>query len=276
MSPDYAKLKEISGKMRLDILKMGLRCGDDGAHFGGCFSIVDLFAFLFTQKLQLPRFPRDEQRDRVVLSKGHASIALYAAMGQAGMLPHTYLDGPMLGENTILYKHSKRNPDYGIEMSSGSLGQGLSFAVGIAIALKKKGNTQSQVYVFVGEGECQEGSIWEAAELAGHMQLENLTVIVDKNGLQIDGDTKDIINLQNPDEQWKAFGFDTIVIDGHSFEEINMAFSRFHKKPLAIIANTVKGKGVSFIENKVEWHQKYLDEHMYQIALQELKNKYGL
>ena len=276
MVPDYNKLKIISGKMRLDILKMGVRCGGDGAHFGGCFSIADLLAFLFTQKLQLPRFPKDEQRDRIVLSKGHASIALYAAMGQVGMLPRAYLDGPMLGENTILYKHSKRNPDYGIEMSSGSLGQGLSYATGMAIALQKKGNTQSHVYAFVGEGECQEGSIWEAAELAGHMQLENLTVIVDKNGLQIDGNTKDIISMQNPDKLWKEFGLDTIVIDGHNFEEIYRAFSLLHKKPLAIIANTVKGKGVSFIENKVEWHQKHLDDYMYKMAAQELKNEYGL
>lgn len=266
-------LVTFSHRMRLDILDMVHRAGSEGAHLGGCLSLVEILTVLYTHILQFnPKQPDWELRDRLILSKAHASIALYAAMHAAGIYSDEEINQPLYGETTFLYKHSKRDPSHGIEMSGGSLGQGLPFGVGIAMALLEKKNAISHVYVIVGDGECNEGSIWEAAALAGHHRLPNLTVIIDKNRLQLDGYTRDIINMDNMEERWRAFGFEARTVDGHSYKELLAALKTPHTGPLAIIANTVKGNGISFAQDNPDWHDNFLTDALYQKALGETED----
>ena len=265
------ELQKICLEMRKDILSMCYRCGKEKAHLGGCMSIVELLAVLYKNIIYFD-FNDFENRDRFILSKGHAGIALYAALKQAGLLSEEEIHAPMRGPNTITYRHPKMNPCKGIEISSGSLGLGISYAVGLSLAFQRKKRRDSKVYVLLGDGECNEGSVWESAMLAGHLKLENLIVIIDRNGLQLDGNTEEIIQEKNMSERWNAFGFDTMEIDGHNLMEIQEAFCKVHHRPLAIIAHTVKGKGVPFAENKVEWHDNYLSDALYQFALNYLEN----
>lgn len=265
-------LMQFSHCMRLDILDMVHRAGKEGAHLGGCLSLVEILTVLYSEILHYdPKRTDWELRDRVILSKAHASIALYAAMHAAGIYSDEEIRQPLYGKDTFLYKHSRRNLAHGLEMSGGSLGQGLPFAVGIALALLTKGNTSSQVYVILGDGECNEGSIWEAAALAVHHKLTNITVVIDKNQQQLDGYTKDIIDMDNMEERWKAFGFKTYIADGHNYQELLKAFQIPHAQPLAIIANTIKGKGISFAQLNQKWHANYLTDELYQKALEEVK-----
>lgn len=272
---DLRKIHELTLKMRQDIVEMCYKLGKNAAHLGGCMSLVELLAVLYSDHLKFDRENlKSEKRDRVIMSKGQGSIAMYSAMHQAGIINELSEAGDLLGEDNIYYKQSVRNPEYGIEFSSGSLGQGLAYGVGIAWALKKKENFDSKVYVILGDGECDEGSVWEAASLAGHLQLDNLVVIVDKNDLQIDGFTYDINKMDLMEDRWKAFGFDSVTIDGHDPEEINNAYNRvISGRPAAIIAKTVKGKGISFAENQVEWHQNELTDELYFQALRELERE---
>ncbi len=265
------KLTLISREMRLNILKMSYNCGNMGAHLGGSMSCVEILAVLYSKFLRMDKEnPYWEERDRFIMSKAHAVMAQYAALRQIGFLSDDDLDHAMTS-GSILLKHPKMNITYGIEFSGGSLGQGLSLGVGTAIALKRKGLIHSKVYVLVGDGECDEGSIWEAAALAGHRKLNNLVVIVDCNRLQNDGTTDQILDKGSLELRWKSFGFITCTVDGHSLTELEEAFStQYQESPLAILANTVKGKGVSFAENVVEWHASTLTKQLYEQALEEL------
>ena len=265
-------LQTMTRNMRVDIIEMCYRLGENAGHLGGCMSLVELLAVLYEEYLHFDLNDLlSEERDRVIMSKGQGSIAMYAAMHEAGILRELTGVGSLVGEGNIYYKQSVRNPEHGLEFTSGSLGQGLGYAVGMALGLKIKGNQQSKIYVFLGDGECDEGSVWEAASLAGHMKLNNIVVVVDRNGLQIDGFTKELNSMDRLEERWAAFGFDVIHIDGHNIEAIRNAYGIKHlSKPCAIIADTVKGKGVSFAENEPEWHQNVLTKELYLQALDDV------
>ena len=189
-----------------------------------------------------PKSPADETRDRFIFSKGHGVMAQYAAYRQIGLLTEeqilTYKQS-----GSVVTAHPSLNPDLGVEFSSGSLGQGLSQGVGVALALKRKGNLDSRVFVLLGDGECDEGSVWEAAMAAASYRLDNLVAIVDKNGLQYDGDTEKVLALDDLAAKWSAFGWDAVDVDGHDVAKLLEAFSTRGDKPLAVIAHTVKGKG---------------------------------
>ncbi len=248
-------LSEVAAKIRADILDM--LCLSGSGHPGGSLSMADVFAYLyFSGKLKLdPQNPHLADRDRIVLSKGHACPVLYAALAEKGYFEKSHLS-TLRKYGSILQGHPDMNKTPGVDITSGSLGQGLSCAVGMAIGAKLD-NISTHVYAIVGDGECDEGQIWEAAMAAAHYKLGNLTVILDKNGLQIDGYTKDIMNSDPMPEKWKAFGWQVIEIGGHDFEEIEAAVNRATASkdvPVCIIANTVKGKGVSFMEDRCEWH----------------------
>jgi len=266
------QLLDACKEMRLDILHMCHRCGKNSAHLSGSLSAVEILGTLFLEVLNLPK--DSEENDKFILSKAHAGIALYAAMKQAGIVSQYEIESPLRGDNTDLFRHPKRNPNRYIEMTGGSLGQGLSYGAGLACAIKRRAQTKRKVYVVLGDGECNEGSVWEAASFISHMKLDNLVVIVDKNGLQLDGFTSDIMEMDNLEERWSAFGFNTFSVDGHDPHALYNALAQpsTNSKPLAIIANTLKGKGVSFAENAQEWHDKILDNDSYKTALQEVSN----
>ena len=270
------ELNKIATDMRFDILKMVKTCGKQNGHLGGCMSAVELLAVLYTQVMNINDLLHSELqwslRDRFIMSKGHAGIAMYAAMKQVGLISQEMIDGSIRGEGSVLYRHPKRNIEYGIECSVGSLGMGLGYANGLAESFRRRGTAQ-KIFVMIGDGECDEGSVWESAAYASHRGLDNIVVIVDMNGLQLDGPTHNVLAMDNMSERWKAFGFKTVEIDGHNFDEIIKAFQTDHGgKPLAIIARTVKGKGISFAENKTEWHDNFLSEELYEKGVSELGN----
>jgi transketolase N-terminal domain/subunit len=262
--------------MRRDIVELCYRSPDHKAHLGGCLSAVEILCALYLDVMHLAVSADDpnwDRRDRFVLSKGHAAFALYAALHQAGIFSDQDMKRPICGPDALPRRQVMRNPAHGLEATCGSLGMGLGYACGLAIALKRK-NLPSHVYVLLGDGECDEGSIWEAAAFAAHNQLANLTVIVDANGLQLDGPTDEILSFGNMAERWAAFGFDAHEVDGHDVisvrDMLRDASKRKRGVPIALIAHTVKGKGVSFAENNIEWHDGTLDDALYQRALYEL------
>jgi len=250
------KLKDIASEIRKDILKS--TCKAQSGHPGGSLSATDIMVCLYFHKMKHnPKKPNDVNRDRFILSKGHAAPALYACLAHSGYFPIKELD-TLRQLGTRLQGHPERTKLPGIEASTGPLGQGLSFANGVALAgkLDKK---DYKVYCMIGDGESQEGMIWEAAMTSAHYKLDNLCVILDHNRLQIDGDVADVKNIEPIVDKFKAFGFNVIEIDGHNYEEILNALEKADKikgKPTMIIANTIKGKGVKSMENKVEWHGK--------------------
>lgn len=267
----YEKCQSAALQMRKDSLRMSLAAGASGAHYGGGLSMIEIMDVLYLAIMKVNvNNPFDDTRDRFILSKGHGVLALYAALKQVGLVTDADLD-TFKTHNTFLYGHPSMNIPKGIEFSSGSLGQGLSLGVGSCLALQRKGNTTSRVYVLLGDGECNEGSVWEAAASAAHYHLGQLIGIVDKNGLQYDGETKNVLSMDNLEEKWRSFGWDTLVIDGHSIEQLYDAFTTEHDKPLVIIANTVKGKGISFMENNPLWHHSKLTSKQHQDAMQELE-----
>ncbi|MCG9479862.1 MAG: transketolase [Actinomycetia bacterium] len=249
------KLQQSAKAIRVDIIDM--LCEAGSGHPGGALSMTDVFAYLyFSGILNIdPRDPGKKDRDRVVLSKGHACPVLYAALAEKGYFEKSHLK-TLRKFGSILQGHPDMNKTPGVDMSTGSLGQGLSCAVGMALGAKL--DKQSlKVFAVVGDGECEEGQIWEAAMAAAHYKLDNLTVFVDKNGLQIDGFTRDIMNSEPLADKWKAFGWEVIEIDGHDLDQIEQAVKKAmdtRDKPAAIVANTVKGKGVDFMEGLCEWH----------------------
>ena len=258
-------------QMRKDLLKMAFHAKSMGAHLGGSLSLVEIIACMYGKVLKLNKDNlEDDLRDRFILSKGHGVMALYAAYRQLGIFSEDDLT-TYKSSNSLLSAHPVKNKKLGIEFSSGSLGQGLSLAVGTALGLIKKGNTSPDVFVVLGDGECNEGSVWEAAASASFFKLHNLTVIIDNNKLQYDGPTECILSMQSLEEKLKAFGFEVISSDGHSIPELQSALTTTHNAPLAIIANTVKGKGVSFMENNPSWHNGILSQKLFDDAIRELE-----
>ncbi len=244
-------------------------------HPGGSLSAADLFTYLYFEEMNVdPKNPEDENRDRFVLSKGHTAPGYYAALALKGFFPIEDLK-TLRHVGSYLQGHPDKKHTPGVDMSSGSLGQGLSVAVGMALAAKMQ-SKDYRTYCLCGDGEIQEGQIWEAAMFAGHRKLDNLCVIVDNNNLQIDGTVEDVCSPYPIDEKFKAFNFHVININGNDFDEIDKAFAeaRAHKgEPTAIIAHTVKGKGVSFMEDKAGWHGKAPNEEEYKIAMEELEKE---
>ncbi len=242
-------------------------------HPGGSLSAADIFTYLYFEEMNIdPKNPKMEDRDRLVLSKGHVAPGLYATLAQRGYFPVEDLKS-LRHTGSYLQGHPDMKHIPGVDMSSGSLGQGLSVAVGMALAGKMK-KKDYRVYAITGDGEIQEGQIWEAAMFAGHRKLDNLVVIVDNNNLQIDGAITDVCSPYPIDKKFEAFGFHVINIDGNNFDEIRAAFKEAGQTkgmPTAIIAKTVKGKGISFMENQAGWHGKAPNDEEYAIAMEELK-----
>jgi len=240
--------------VRCSVVKMIARAGS--GHPGGSLSVVDLLTALYFIRLNhRPKEPHWRDRDRVILSKGHAAPALYAVLGECGYFPKTELL-KLRKMGSMLQGHPDMTRTPGVEASSGSLGQGISVSVGIALACKldKKAN---RVYAFLGDGELQEGEVWEAAMAGAHYKLDNLCAVVDFNGFQIDGRVQEIMNPEPVSEKWKAFGWSVKEINGHDFKEIIAAYdwaAGIKGGPSVIVAHTVKGKGVSFMESKAHWH----------------------
>ena len=265
------KCQEAAKRIRRRVIDMTYSTGKTGAHLGGSLSIVELLAGLYAGVIHFDSsIPDWEGRDRVILSKGHAAMALYPALVEAGIINVSELES-FKQDGSRLGGHPSLNGLPGIEFASGSLGQGLSLGVGTCLALKRKGNSDSRVFVFLGDGECDEGSVWEAAASAGHYHLNNLVAVVDINAIQYDGLTTEVMNMSPFDNKWIDFGWDVISIDGHCVEEILDAYERKGDKPLAILAHTVKGKGVSFMENNWKYHNASLSKELYDQAIEELE-----
>lgn len=257
-------------KIRMGVIE-GVYHAQSG-HPGGSLSAADIFTSLYFREMKVdPSNPKDENRDRFVLSKGHTCPGLYAALALKGYFPLDELK-KLRHIGAMLQGHPDMKGTPGIDMSSGSLGQGVSAACGMALAGKMDGKSY-RVYSLLGDGEIEEGQVWEAAMFAGHHKLDNLCLIVDNNGLQIDGPVDEVGGPQPIDEKFKAFGFDVQKINGHDLDAIDAAFAHAKTvkgKPSVIIAKTVKGKGVSFMENQVGWHGKAPNDEQYQTAMQDL------
>ena len=246
--------------------------GAKAGHPGGSLSAAEMFAYLYNKELRVdPKNPRWPDRDRFVLSKGHTAPGLYAALAYRGFFPVE--DLPTLRHiDSYLQGHPNMNTVPGVDMSTGSLGQGISAAAGMAKGAKYLGK-DINVYTLLGDGEIAEGEVWEAMLFAAHYHLDNFCMIVDLNGLQIDGRTCDVMNTAPVDEKARAFGFHVVEINGHDFDEIEKAFAEFHActdKPTCILMHTTKGKGVSFMENQVGWHGKAPNDEEYNQAMGEL------
>ena len=263
-------LKMKAKKIRKDIIEEVYNA--NSGHLGGSLSIADILAVLYFNELRIDeKNPRWEERDRLVLSKGHCSPALYAALAERGFFDKEDLKSFRKIESN-LQGHPDLNKVPGVDMTSGSLGQGLSIANGMAIA-GKMDNKNYRVYTILGDGEIEEGQIWEAAMTANKYKLDNLCVIVDNNNLQIDGTIEEVMSSYPIDEKFKSFGFNVLNIDGNNIEEILNGFEiakQTKNKPTCIIAKTIKGKGVSFMEDKAEWHGKAPNEEEYIQAMKDL------
>ena len=258
-------------KVRMGIIE-GTHAATSG-HPGGSLSAADLFTYLYFKEMNVdPKNPKWEDRDRFVLSKGHTAPGLYATLAQRGFFP----EGALLTLRHIgsfLQGHPNMNETPGVDMSTGSLGQGVSAAAGMALAAKYQGKN-CRVYTLLGDGEIQEGQVWEAFMLAHHYKLDNLCVIIDNNGLQIDGKVADVMSPYPIPEKLKAFGFEVMEIDGHDFDQIEAAFNKAKETkgvPFAIVMKSVKGKGVSYMENQAGWHGKAPNDEEYEQAMTELK-----
>lgn len=265
------EFEALAKETRRDILEMIYRT--KSPHIGSSFSIVELLVALYFKILSVnPENPEDPNRDRFVLSKGHGVPALYPVLTKKGFLDQETLAG-FAQDGGTLEQHPTRNVSQGIEISSGSLGHGLSISCGMALA-GKYDEKKYRIFTLLSDGELEEGSTWEAAMFAAHHQLDNLIAIIDCNKLQAMGKTKEIIDLEPLTEKWQAFGWEVKEINGHNFKEIIEALEVLpfqSGKPSCLIANTIKGKGVSFMESQPEWHDKHPDEKEYQKALKELQ-----
>lgn len=264
------ELKSISSKIRIGIVESIAAAGS--GHPGGSLSCADILTYLYFEEMNVkPEDPKWDARDRFVLSKGHAAPALYSTLANRGFFPVSDLI-TLRKIDSYLQGHPDMKGTPGVDMSTGSLGLGISAACGMALAGKISGKDY-RVYTVVGDGESEEGQVWEAAMFASHYKLDNLCVIVDLNGLQIDGPVTEVMNPIPHDKKLEGFGFNVITIDGHDFEQIEAAFAEARKckgKPTAIIAKTVKGKGVSFMEDQVGWHGQAPKGEQTEQALAEL------
>ena len=264
-------LQKTACKIRMGIIESthAAKCG----HPGGSLSATELFTYLYFKEMNVdPKNPKWEGRDRFVLSKGHTAPGLYAALAERGFFPVEDLK-TLRRIDSYLQGHPNMNLVPGVDMSTGSLGQGVSVAAGMALGLKTQGS-DARVYTLLGDGEIQEGQVWEAAMFAAHYKLDNLVLVVDNNGLQIDGNVADVMSPYPIVDKLLAFGFNTIAIDGHDFDAIEKALNEAKKvkgQPTAIVMSTVKGKGVSFMENNAGWHGKAPNDAEYEQAMTELK-----
>ena len=242
-------------------------------HPGGSLSAADIFTYLYFEEMNVdPKDPDKADRDRFVLSKGHVAPGLYSTLAQRGFFPVEDLK-TLRHVGSYLQGHPDKKHIPGVDMSSGSLGQGISAAVGMALSAKLSGEDY-RVYTLLGDGEIQEGQVWEAAMFAGHRKLDNLVVIVDNNGLQIDGDIAEVCSPYPIDKKFEAFNFEVINVDAHDFDALADAFAKARAtkgRPTAIIAKSVKGKGVSFMENQASWHGSAPNDEQYQTAMEELE-----
>ena len=272
---DFKHYEEIASRVRADIVKAVHKAGS--GHPGGSLSAADIVTALYFKEMRIdPQHPRMEGRDKFILSKGHAGPVQYAALAERGYFPvEDMMSLRKLGSH--FQGHPNRDKVEGIEMSTGSLGQGFSVSVGMAMAGKMDeaaGKASGRVYALLGDGELQEGLIWEAAMAAAHYKLDNLCGIVDLNGLQIDGATADVMPTEPLDKKWESFGWHVIKADGHDVSAVAAAFEEaktVRGKPTVILAKTVKGKGVSFMENNAGWHGKAPNDEQYEIAKAELE-----
>jgi transketolase len=268
---DKLQLQKTANEVRKNIVTSlhAAKCG----HPGGSLSAADIMTYLYFQEMNIdPENPKKEDRDRFVLSKGHVAPALYSTLALRGYFPQEELL-KLRKTGAMLQGHPDMKGTPGVDMSAGSLGQGISVAVGMALS-GKLSDESYRVYTILGDGEIQEGQVWEAAMFAGHKKLDNLVVIVDNNGLQIDGNIEDVCSPYPIADKFKAFNFHVITIDGHDFDAIEAAFKEARDvkgMPTAIIAKTVKGKGVSFMENQASWHGAAPNDEQYAIAMADLE-----
>jgi len=265
------EMEEIAKRLRRHIITMTGKAGS--GHPGGSLSAVEIVTTLYFKLLRhKPQDPQWSDRDRFILSKGHAAPLLYATLAECGYFPLDELS-TLRQLDSRLQGHTDRTVTPGVEMSAGALGQGLSFAIGIALA-GRLNSQKHRVYVLLGDGECDEGQIWEGAMAAAHFKVDNLTAIVDNNGQQIDGWNRDVMNLDPFNKKWQAFGWHVIEVDGHDFTQLIDAFNQakvIKGQPTVIIAHTIKGKGVSFMENNPHFHGKAPNAEEVKIALKELE-----
>ena len=264
-------IEGMSKRMKYHLLDTALAAGASSSHFGGGLSIIDITATLYGAIMKIDsNNPEWCDRDRFILSKGHGVLGYYTALVEAGFIPKEDL---MSFEKTgsYLLGHPVKNRAKGIEFSNGSLGMGLALGIGVALAGKRSKNAFN-VFVVMGDGECNEGSVWEAALAAPQFRLDNLFAIVDRNNYQQTGSNLDIMSVGNLESKWKSFGWHVKSVDGHNIEELYDAFSAKNEKnkPIAIIANTIKGKGFSFSENNNDWHHAPLTKSLYEVAINEL------
>ena len=264
------ELKKLACKVRMGVIEGTFNA--KSGHPGGSLSIADIMTYLYFNEMNVePKNPSWEDRDRFVLSKGHTAPALYAALALKGFFPFDLIK-TLRKPDSILQGHPSMRYTPGVDMSTGSLGQGISVAVGMALGAKLK-NKDFRVYTALGDGEIEEGQVWEAAMFAGNHKLDNLVAVVDYNNLQIDGSLDEVNSPCPIDEKFAAFGWNVIVINGHCFDEIDEAFKKakeFKGKPTCIVAKTVKGKGVSFMEDKCDWHGSAPNAEQYEQAMKEL------
>ena len=272
------KLETLQLKLTATRVRMGVIEATHGAgcgHPGGSLSAADVLTYLYFREMRIdPEQPQDPNRDRFVLSKGHCAPGLYATLAERGFFP--VADLPTLRHsNSYLQGHPNMNTVPGVDMSTGSLGQGVSAACGMALGAKKLGS-DINIYTLLGDGEIEEGECWEAFMFANHYKLDNLCIMIDVNGLQIDGATRDVMNSEPLDRKMVAFGFNTIVCNGNSFADLEQAFKMFDLshgsgKPTCFLLRTTKGLGVSYMENAVDWHGKAPNDEEYAQAMTELR-----
>ncbi len=267
------ELAKIANQLRLNILE-ATHAAKSG-HPGGSMSIAEVLTYLYFEEMNVdPANPKAEDRDRFVLSKGHCAPGLYAVLAERGFLPREDLK-TLRKVDSYLQGHPDMKHTPGVDMSTGSLGLGISAACGMALAAKIGGKSY-RTYTVVGDGESEEGQVWEAAMFAAHYKLDNLCVILDWNGLQIDGPVTEVMNPTPHDKKFEAFGFEVVTADAHDFDELERAFAKARAtkgKPTAIIVKSVKGKGVSFMENQVSWHGVAPNDEQYAAAVAELQAK---
>ncbi len=266
------ELQKAAAKIRLGIIEGTFHA--KSGHPGGSLSIADTLAYLYWKEMNIdPANPKMESRDRLVLSKGHTAPGLYAALAERGYFPVEELK-TLRHIGSILQGHPNMNDTPGVEMSTGSLGQGISTACGMALASKISEGEDYRVYTILGDGEIEEGQVWEAAMFAAHYKLDNLVAVIDNNNLQIDGPITEVMSSYPITDKFAAFGWNVIAIDAHDFDQIEAAFTAARAvkgKPTAIIQKSVKGKGVSFMENQVSWHGTAPNAEQYAQAKAELE-----
>ena len=267
-------IKKFSLRLKNTILDMAYEAGASSSHFGGALSILEIISILFNYEMKLKKVKEKdwEIRDRFILSKGHACLAYYSALYEKGFISKDQLK-TFEKDDSFLAGHPVKNKDLGIEFSNGSLGMGLSIGIGQAIAAKIKSKPYN-VYVILGDGECNEGSVWEAAMAAPKFKLDNLNVILDKNNFQQTGANNEIMDLGSLFDKWKSFGWEVDTVDGHNIEGLKKYFDKKNtsSKPKILIAKTIKGKGFSFSENNNAWHHSVMTKSIYEKAKEELKN----